>query len=132
MHRQLGATLDHADDAIHARQIELRVDALAVDIHRHGNDIHVAGAFAIAEQGALDPIGTGHDAKFGGGNPATAIVVGVQADSDAVTTADAVANGFDLVGIDVGGRDFDSRRQVDDGLLLGRRLPDVDDQTSIA
>ena len=32
---------------------------------------------------------------------------------------------LDLVGIDVGRRHLDRRRQVDDRLLLGRRLPDV-------
>ena len=40
MHRQLRAALDNTDDAIHVRQVEFGIDALAVNIHRHLRQEH--------------------------------------------------------------------------------------------
>ena len=46
-------------------QIEARIDALAVEVHRQGHDIHVAGALTVAEQRALDPVGPRHQSELG-------------------------------------------------------------------
>ncbi|MCY1409165.1 hypothetical protein D9M71_245040 [compost metagenome] len=52
--------------------------------------------------------------------------MGVQADDHAVTARHIAAEPFDLVGVDVRRRDFDGGRQVEDDLVLGGRVPDVD------
>ena len=43
------------------------------------DQVDVAGALAVAEQAALDPVGAGHDAQLGGGDGGAAVVVRVQA-----------------------------------------------------
>ena len=48
MQRQLRALFTHGDHLIHLRKIELWVDALAVQIHCHGHDVHIAGALTVA------------------------------------------------------------------------------------
>ena len=75
MNRQLGALARHRADLIHMSEIKLRVDALAVQIHRHRKNVHVAGALTIAKQRALYPISTGHQAQFRSGDRAPSIVV---------------------------------------------------------
>ncbi len=74
--------LDGLDDArACARRSSFRVDALRVQVHRERDEVHVAGALAIAEQCGPRP-GDRHPqshAEFGRGHTATAIVVRVQA-----------------------------------------------------
>jgi hypothetical protein len=82
--RAAGALLVGLDDLVHARQVELRVDALAVEVHGHGDEVHVAGALAVAEQRALDAIGAGQHAQLRRGHGTAAIVVRVQGDDHAV------------------------------------------------
>ena len=48
MDRQLRAFTSHRANLIHVREIQQRVHALTVEIHRHGHDVHVARALAIA------------------------------------------------------------------------------------
>jgi hypothetical protein len=84
MRADLGAGFHRAHDAAHVGEIEQRVDALRIEIHGHGDEIHVAGALAIAEQGALDTVGAGHHCQFGGRHAAAAIIVRVHADAQLV------------------------------------------------
>ena len=61
------------------------IDAVGEQVHRHVDDVDVAGALAVAEQRALDAVGAGHHAELGGGDGAAAVVVRVQADSTTVS-----------------------------------------------
>ena len=56
-----------------------RVDALAEQVQRQRHQADVAGALAVAEQAALDPVGAGLHAQLGGGDGRAAVVVRVQA-----------------------------------------------------
>jgi len=56
------------DDLVWVRQVELRVHALAIEVHRQGGQIHVAGALAIAEQCAFDTVGSRQQCELGGGH----------------------------------------------------------------
>ena len=60
-----------------------RVDALAEQVEAERDQADVAGALAVAEQAALDPVGAGLHAELGGGDGRAPVVVRVQAQDDA-------------------------------------------------
>ncbi len=125
MDRQLVAVLDGTDDLVDVGDDEPRVDPLAEEVQRQGHDIDIAGALAIAEERAFDPLRTGHHRQLGRGDRRPAVVVRVHAQGDAVAVADVPAEPLDLIGVNIGRRHLDGRRKIEDGLLLRRRLPDV-------
>ena len=126
--RQLGAVLDGPAHLVDVGDVDLRVDALAEQVHRQGDQADVAGALAVAEQAALDPVGAGHHRQLGGGDGGAAVVVRVQADHRVGAPGELAAEPLDLVGVDVGRRDLDGRRQVEDDLAAVLGLPDVGDR----
>jgi hypothetical protein len=87
-------------------EVEVRIDALGDhQVHRQGDDVDVAGAFAVAEQGALDSVGAGQQPHLGGsGHRAAAVVVRVQADSTTVTNDLRIVTvePLDHVGVHIG------------------------------
>ena len=82
VHRQPVAVLGHAAQRVDVADVELGVDALAEQVHGQGDDVDVAGALAVAEQRALDPVGAGQHAQLGRGHRAAAVVVRVQRQDD--------------------------------------------------
>jgi hypothetical protein len=130
VNRQLVADLDVAADLVDIGKVELRIDALRVQVQRQRDQVNVAGALAVAEETALDAVGARHDSELGGGHAGAAIVVRVQAEHDRGAPREMSMHPLDLVGVDVGGRDLDGGRQVDDRLVLGRRLPDLGDRVA--
>ena len=68
-HRQPVAVLGGAAQGVDVADVELGVDAVDEQVHRQRHDVDVAGALAVAEQRALDPVGAGHHAELGGGDP---------------------------------------------------------------
>ena len=121
VNRQLGAELGHFADRVDVAQIEPRIDALGEEIERHGDDVDVAGALAVAEQSALDAVGAGHQRELRRGDRGAAIVVGMDGEDDAVAVGNVAAEPFELVGVGVRRRHLDRRRQVEDQPLLRRR-----------
>src|SRR5690606_5056189 len=120
-----GAALVHLPDLVDVREVQFRVDALRVEIQRDHDDIQISSTFAVAEEGAFDALGAGQHAEFGGGDPGAAVVVRVQRHDGAVPPREVPAHPFDLVSVHVGRRVFDRGRQVQDDLVVRRRLPDV-------
>ena len=73
----------------------------------------------------------GHQRELGRGDAAAAIVVRMHRQRRCESRrARCRAHPLDLVGVDVGRRHLDRRRQVDDHPVRGRRLPDVDDRVA--
>ena len=99
------------------------MDALRVHVEGEGDEVDVAGALAVAEEAALDAIGAGHEAEFGGGDGGAAVVVRVEADEHAVAALEIAVHPLDLVGVDVRRGDLDRGREVEDDLALRRRAP---------
>ncbi|MNG99833.1 hypothetical protein D3C79_590120 [compost metagenome] len=130
VHRQLVALFDHLAHAVDVGEVQQRVDALGVEVQCQGHQVDVTGTLAVAEQAAFGAIGTGHQAQLGGGNAGATVVVAVQADDHAVATADITAEPFDLVGVDVRRGHFHGGRQVEDDLVLRRRVPHLDDRVA--
>ena len=129
-HLQLVAVLDRAADLVDVAEVDLRVDALAEQVHAQRHQADVAGALAVAEQAALDPVRAGHEAQLGGGHGRAAVVVRVQAQDDVVAVAQVAVHPLDRVGVDVRRGHLDGRGQVDDDLALGRGLPHVVDRVA--
>ncbi|KPC76802.1 hypothetical protein ADL26_04895, partial [Thermoactinomyces vulgaris] len=78
----LVAVLGGPADLVDLREVDHRVDALGEEVHAQGDQVDVAGALALAEQAALDAVGTGHDGQFGGGDGGAPVVVGVDRQAD--------------------------------------------------
>jgi hypothetical protein len=100
---------------------------LRVEVERERDDIHVAGALAVAEQRSLDAVGARHDGELGRGDGRPAVIVRVDAEHDGRTVAQVAVDPLDLVGVHVRRRHLHGRRQVDHDRIGGRRPPDVHD-----
>ena len=103
------------------------MDAVGVEVQGDGDDIQVAGTFAVAEKRALDAVGAGEEGQFGGGDTGAAVVVGMERNEGAVAAGEVGGHPLDLVGVDVGRGVFDRGREVEDDLVVHGRLPDVGD-----
>ena len=125
MHLDAGAVLDGAAHLVDVGEVDLRVDALGEEVHGERDQVDVAGAFAVAEQAALDAVGARHEGQFGGGDGRAAVVVRVQADAHVLAVADVANEVLDLVGVRVGGAHLDRGGQVEDDLAARVGLPDV-------
>ena len=62
VHRQLRAVPDRRNNRVHVVKLQLRIDALTIEVHRHSHDIHVACALAVTHQGTLNTVSARHDA----------------------------------------------------------------------
>ena len=130
MHRQLVAVLDRAPDLVDVAEVDLRVDALGEQVQAQRHQADVAGALAVAEQAALDPVGAGQAAQLGRGDRGAAVVVRVQRQHHRVAVRQVAVHPLDRVGVDVRRGHLDGGRQVDDALAVRRRLPHVVDRVA--
>ena len=128
--RQLVAVLHRAPDLVDVAEIDLRVDPLAEQVHAQGHQADVSGALAVAEQAALDAVGSGHEAQFGGRDCSTSVVVGVQAQHDRVAVGQVAVHPLDGVRVDIRSGHLNGGRQVDDDLAVRGRLPHVVDRVT--
>ena len=122
------AFVHHADDLVRIAQVQLGVDALAIEIHGQNHDIHIAGALAVAQQRAFHAFRAGQHGQFCRGHRAAAIVMRMHRHDHAVAILDVLAEVLDLVGMMMRAGQFDGIRQVEDDLVVGRGLPDVHDR----
>ena len=88
MNGQLVAGFRAMRDRVDVGKVELRIDALGVQVHRERHDVDVAGALTVTEQRAFHALGASHHGEFRGRYAGTAIVVRVDADDDTVTARD--------------------------------------------
>ena len=124
-HHLVGVFVDFLD-TLDLGAVELRIDALGIHVQRQRDDVDIAGALAVTEQRAFDAVCACHQAQFGRSDPGAAIIMWVQRDDDVFAIVDIAAHPFDLVRIDVRRRHFDGGWQVDDQLVVGRRLHFLD------
>ena len=117
-HPHLGAALVHLADAVHMAEVQLRVDALHIHIHCHGDEIHIAGALAVAEQAGLHALRAGQQTGLGGGHAAAPVIVGVQGDDGPLTAGQLADKILQLVGELVGHAVLHRGGQVQNDLVL--------------
>src|SRR6266446_5535360 len=101
MDGQLIAVLDGANDPVDVADDEAGIDSLAEQIQSQGNNVDIAGALTIAEEGAFDAIRPRHDCQLGRRDGGAPVIVRVEAEGDAVAVADVAAEPLNLVGVDV-------------------------------
>ena len=126
--RHAGAALIDFTHRVQIAEVELRVNAVHVEVQRHGDEVEVAGALAVAEERALDAVRAGEQAQFRGGGAGVAVVVRVQADDERVAIADVRAHPLDLVRVNIRHRHLDRVGQIQNHPPLRRGLPHVHDR----
>ena len=107
-------------------EIELRIHAEGEHIHRHRDDVHVARALPVTEECALDTVCTREQPHLRICYAAAAVVVRVEGEDDAVTVFQPLVDVGNLHPVDMRHRHLHRRRQIDDRLAVGRRLPHVE------
>ena len=125
MNRHAGNALVGGADGIHVGEIQQGIDSLSIQVQGDGDEVEVAGALTVAEQGAFHAVGPGHQAEFGGRHAGAAVVVRVQADERLVAGLQVAAEPLDLVGVHVWRGDFNRGGQIQDYLVAPGRLPHI-------
>src|SRR5690554_1406611 len=115
--RQLVALLHDAANVVDVGKIQFWVNAVGVKVKAQIDQIHVAGALAVAKQAAFHTVGTGQQPQFASGYTCATVVMGVQADDNLVAVIDMATEVLDLVGVDVGHGHFNRGRQVENQLV---------------
>ncbi len=127
VHRQLRTVFARARHVVDVREVQPRIDALRVQVERQRDQVHVAGALAVAEQAAFHAVGAGHHRQLGRRDRRAAVVVRVHGEEDRIAPRQVAMHPFDLVGVDVGRGHLHRGRQVEDDLVRGRRVPRLGD-----
>ncbi len=104
------------------------VDALGQQVERERDQVDVAGALAVAEEAALDPLGAGHQPELGGRDRGAAVVVRMDGEDRGVPVREVADEPLHPIGVDVGRERLDRRRQVDDHPLVRCGAPLVRDR----
>src|SRR6185437_864630 len=128
VHRQLVGVLSGAADLVDVAEVDHRVDALAEQVQAQRDQADVAGALAVAEQAAFDPVRAGQHGQLGVGDRGAAVVVRVHEQADVLAPRQVARHPLDLVRVDVRGGALDRAGQVEDDLPARARLPDVHDR----
>src|SRR5207249_1997677 len=92
-----------------------------------GDDVEIAGALAVAEEGAFDAVRAGEQPEFSRGDAGAAIIVCVQANDERTAILNVPADPFDLVGIDVAHGYFDGVGKIENHPPLRSGFPDAHD-----
>jgi hypothetical protein len=79
MNQKLVTEFGGFDQPVDIGKIQMWVNALGKHIQPKGDQINIAGTLAIAKQSAFDTVGTCHQAKFGCGDGAAAVIMRVEA-----------------------------------------------------
>ena len=116
-----------AGHGIDIGKIELWIDALRVQIECQRDEINVACPLTVAKQATLDTVGAGHQRQLRRRHGRASVVVRVQTENHAVAARQMTMHPFDLIGIDIGCRHFDRRRQVENHLARRRCPPRLGD-----
>ena len=109
------------------REVDLRVDALAEEVHAQGDQVDVAGALTLAEQAALDAVRPGHDRQLGRGDGGAAVVVRVHGQADVLAAREVPGHPLEAVGVRGRRGTLHGGGQVEDDLAAVLGLPDVHD-----
>lgn len=69
--REIITLRDDVDDMLKIAEVEIRVDALGVEVQGEVDEIDVAGTFTVSEQTAFDSVATSKKSKFSRSNSST-------------------------------------------------------------
>jgi hypothetical protein len=125
VHADAVAVLHGSTDLVDIAEVDLRVDALAIEVQTQCYQVHVARPLAVAEQASFDSIRSGQHRQLRVGDSRATVVVRVHGQGDVLAPREVAAHPFDLVGVDVWRAALDGARQVEDDLPVRSRLPHV-------
>ena len=126
-HGHTGEMLIELHNLGHVGEVQFGVYPVGEEVHGHGDDVHVAGPLAVAEEGPLDPVAAGQQGQFARRHGGAAVVVGVDGHDDVFAVVQVLAHVLDLLGVHMGHGHLHGRGQVDDDLAVRAGLPHVDD-----
>ena len=113
-------------DIRHIVQVKLGIHTLAVHVQGEGHDVHVPGPLSVSEDRPLNPIRTGKFAQLCVCHAGPAVIVRVKRKHDVLPVLQIVGDVLDLICIDAWHGKLHRRRQIDDGLAVRCRLPDIE------
>ena len=122
---QAVAVFDGTADSIYIREIQTRVNSLREEIEGNGHNIDVAGAFSVAEKGALNAICASEHAQLGCRNSTAAVVMRMDAKRNLLALGVVTMEVFDLIREDIGHGHLDGCRQIHNDRLAGDTFPDI-------
>ena len=125
IHAHLVAALIDVDDLIDILDIQPGVDALGEHIVGDREQVHIHGALTVAQKRPLHALCAGQEGKLGGGDAAAAVIVGMDAEDDAVAVLEMPAHPLDLIRVDIGGVHLHRGGKIEDHGLFPGGLPDI-------
>ena len=117
-------------DGGHIGKIEIRFHAVGEHIHGQRNNIHIAGAFAVSEQGALHPVGAGKQRQLRIGYARAPVIVGMQGEGHILPVFEVFTHVLHLTGVDMGKAHFHGDRQVDDDIVVRAGLQHIQNRVA--
>ena len=99
-------------DLVQVTEIESRVKSLRVHVQGDRYDVEVSGPFAVSEQGTFHSVRSREETQFRCRSAGSPVIVSMQAYNCLVPFLEVAAKPFDLIGMYVGGEQFDGCRQV--------------------
>ena len=121
-----GQALIGLADLGHIGEVELRIDAIGEQIHRHCDQVHIPGPLSVSKERALHAVRARQYAELCIRHTAAAVIVGMKAEHDAVPVLEVFVQVFDLGGKNVRHGRLHRRRNIDDGLPVRIGLPDIE------
>lgn len=98
MNREIIALRDDVDNTLDIAKVQVRLDALSVEIERKVDNVNVSRPLAVAKQATLYSIGACKNGKLGSCDTGSPIVMGVQTDNYFFAFRDVSAEIFNLSG----------------------------------
>ena len=124
-HPQLVAVLHRGANLVDIGEINLRIHTLRQQIQPQCDQAHVAGAFAIPKQTALDPVRAGHERQLGGRHPGAPIVMRVQRQNNGIPPVQIPVHPLDRIRIHVRGNHLHRGRQINNDRILRGGVHDL-------
>ena len=117
MHGQLVAELNGFTDRIDIGEIDLRVNALRVQVQPQRHQVYVAGALTVTEQAPLNAVCPRQVPQFGCRHARAAVIVRVQGQHNVFTVLQVAVHPLDGVRVNVRGGHLNGGGQVHDQLF---------------
>ncbi len=102
-------------------KVQVRLNALGEHVKCNGNNVKVAGTFAVTKKRAFDSVCACHKCQLCGSNAGATVVVRMNTDNGSFAVFHITAEVFNLVCVSISGAHFHGGRQVKDNGVFFRR-----------
>ena len=108
-------------DVVDVGEIEMRIDSLGIQVQGDGDDVQIAGALTVPEEGSLNPLRAGQHGQLGAGDAGSAVIVRMNGDDGGFGIGQLADKVLNLVGKRVAGVELHRVGQVQDYRIFLRR-----------